>query len=299
MTIDNIADGVRLVSERTDKFKTAHMTFSMLTPLDGNLAAKAILPFLLHRRCAAYPQMTAFNGMLDELYGASLTASVAKKGEGLLLSIDLTTIDDRFALEGEHVMEACARLMVSLVFDPVIENESFPADIVAEEKRLLLEKLAAEQNDKRRYALLRCEEVMFAHEAYGRHRYGTAEQIRALTPKDVYAAWRHLLKTAVMQLTVAGSGETQLLSSILKEKIAGIAREPESVETEFVTGVPKPNYVSETQPVKQGKLVMGFRTGMRHKDDNAYAMRLAVEIFGGGTYSKLFSFGREKMSLGD
>ncbi|MBQ7595960.1 MAG: insulinase family protein, partial [Clostridia bacterium] len=63
------------------------------------------------------------------------------------------------------------------------------------------------------------------------------------------------------------------------------------------TGVPKPNYVCETQPVKQGKLVMGFRTGMRNADDNDAAMRVAVDIFGGGTYSKLFSVVREKMSL--
>ena len=64
-----------------------------------------------------------------------------------------------------------------------------------------------------------------------------------------------------------------------------------------MAGLPKPNYVSETLPVKQGKLVIGLRTGMRNSEDNVWAMRVAVDIFGGGTYSKLFSVVREKMSL--
>lgn len=42
---------------------------------------------------------------------------------------------------------------------------------------------------------------------------------------------------------------------------------------------------------------MGFRTGMADEYDNSVPMRIAVDIFGGGTYSKLFSVVREKMSL--
>ena len=77
MTIYEIADGVRLVSVKTDKFKTSRISFTMATPLEGNISAKAILPYLLHRRCAEYPDFTAFNGMLDELYGAVVSASVS------------------------------------------------------------------------------------------------------------------------------------------------------------------------------------------------------------------------------
>ena len=103
MTIYEIADGVRLVSVRTDKFKTSRISFTMATPLEGNISAKAILPYLLHRRCAEYPDFTAFNGMLDELYGAVVSASVSKVGENLLLSISMTAVDDGFAFNGDKV----------------------------------------------------------------------------------------------------------------------------------------------------------------------------------------------------
>ena len=297
MTIHEITDGVRLVSVQTDRFKTGRVTFTLATPLDGNISAKAILPYLLHRRSRKYPDFTAFNRVLDGLYGATVSAGVGKIGESLQLSISLSAIDDRFALGDDKVTAQCVELLTDLIFDPIVKDGAFPADIVEEEKRLLIEKLENEKNDKRRYALSRCEEIMFANEAYGRHRYGTVQSIQSLTGKDIYAEWRNLLKTAVMQITMVGSSEPSFVEEILKKKFLSIERSPILCETEFITGYPKPNYVSETQKVKQGKLVMGFRTGMRNNEDNTDAMRVAVDIFGGGTYSKLFSVVREKMSL--
>lgn len=297
MTIHEITDGVRLVSVQTEKFKTGRVSFTIATPLDGNISAKAILPYLLHRRCRKYPDFSAFNRVLDELYGATVSAGVVKSGEALLLNFSLSAIDDRFALNDDKVTAQCVELLTDLIFDPIIKDGAFPADIVETEKRLLIEKLENEKNDKRRYAFSKCEEIMFANEAYGRHRYGTVESIKELTGKDIYAEWLNLLKTAIMQVTMVGSSDPSFVEDILKKKFKNISRSVVPCETEFVTGYPKPNYQCETQKVKQGKLVMGFRTGMRNSADNTDAMRVAVDIFGGGTYSKLFSVVREKMSL--
>ncbi len=297
MTIHEITDGVRLVSVQTGKFKTGRVTFTIATPLSGNISAKAILPYLLRRRCRKYPDFSALNRILDELYGATVSAGVLKSGEAMLLNISLSAIDDRFALGDDKVTAQCVELLTDLVFDPIIEGGAFPDDVVEEEKRLLIEKLENEKNDKRRYAFSRCEELMFAGEAYGKNRYGTVESIGELTGKDIYSEWLNLLKTAVMQITMVGSSDPSFIEEILKNKFKSIEREVVRCETEFITGYPKPNYVCETQMVKQGKLVMGFRTGMRSSDDNTDAMRVAVDIFGGGTYSKLFSIVREKMSL--
>lgn len=297
MEIFDIAAGVRLVSVKTNRFKTSRITFTMATPLAGNISAKAILPYFLHRRCAEYPDFSAFKGMLDELYGASVSANVSKQGEAMLLNINLTAIDDRFALEGEKILNECAELLTKLIFEPLKNGESFPSDVIEDEKRLLKERIESEQSDKRRYALSRCEEIMFSSEAYGKNCLGSVEEVCALSAKDVYSEWLYLLKSSVMQITAVGSCEPEFIKSLMAKKLAGITREPCEIKTEFFAGLPKPNYVCETQPVKQGKLVMGFRTGMRDKDDNQNAMRVAVDIFGGGTYSKLFSIVREKMSL--
>lgn len=297
MTMQNIAEGIRFCSVKTDKFKTCRVNISLAMPLDKNASARAILPFMFSRRCAKYPDYTSLNRVLDELYGAAVSAGVLKRGEAQVISFSMSAIDDRFALDGDKVALECTKLLADMIFDPLTVGESFPEDIIEQEKRLLVEAIENEQNDKRRYAMLRCEQLMFADEAYGVNRFGSVEDVKALTPDVVYAAWRDVLEKATVQITMVSSMDPQPIVDLIREKFSEIERHPVEIKTLFVSGLPKPEYISESMPLKQGKLVMGFRTGMRSEDDMMPAMKVAVDIFGGGTYSKLFSVVREKMSL--
>ena len=297
MTMQNIAEGIRFCSVKTDKFKTCRVNISLAMPLDKNASARAILPFMFSRRCAKYPDYTSLNRVLDELYGAAVSAGVLKRGEAQVISFSMSAIDDRFALDGDKVALECTKLLADMIFDPLTEGESFPEDIIEQEKRLLVEAIENELNDKRRYAMLRCEQLMFADEAYGVNRFGSVEDVKALTPDIVYAAWRDVLQKATVQITMVSSMDPQPIFDLIREKFSEIERHPVEIKTLFVSGLPKPEYISESMPLRQGKLVMGFRTGMRSEDDMMPAMKVAVDIFGGGTYSKLFSVVREKMSL--
>lgn len=297
MTMQNIAEGIRFCSVKTDKFKTCRVNISLAMPLDKNASSRAILPFMFSRRCAKYPDYTSLNRVLDELYGATVSAGVLKRGEAQVISFSMSAIDDRFALDGDKVALECTKLLADMIFDPLTEGESFPENIIEQEKRLLVEAIENEQNDKRRYAMLRCEQLMFADEAYGINRFGSVEDVKALTPDVVYAAWRDVLEKATVQITMVSSMDPQPIVDLIREKFSEIERHPVDIKTQFVSGLPKPEYISESMPLKQGKLVMGFRTGMRSEDDMMPAMKVAVDIFGGGTYSKLFSVVREKMSL--
>lgn len=297
MTMQNIAEGIRFCSVKTDKFKTCRVNISLAMPLDKNASSRAILPFMFSRRCAKYPDYTSLNRVLDELYGAAVSAGVLKRGEAQVISFSMSAIDDRFALDGDKVALECTKLLADMIFDPLTEGESFPEDIIEQEKRLLVEAIENELNDKRRYAMLRCEQLMFADEAYGVNRFGSVEDVKALTHDVVYAAWRDVLEKATVQITMVSSMDPQPIVDLIREKFSEIERHPVEIKTLFVSGLPKPEYISESMPLKQGKLVMGFRTGMRSEDDMMPAMKVAVDIFGGGTYSKLFSVVREKMSL--
>ena len=123
------------------------------------------------------------NARLAELYGAALIPSVSKIGEAQVVRLAMTMIDDRFALENESIYQQCAQLLCDLVFEPNFENGLFNEVEVDREKRLLLERIESQKNDKRVYALLRCEEIMCENEAYGINYYGNADDVKALTPK--------------------------------------------------------------------------------------------------------------------
>ena len=292
-----IADGVQLCAVQTDTFKTCKIHIQMALPLSGDIAAKAALPYLLRRSCRAYPSVSALNGRLDTLYGAVLGASVQKKGEAQILSLSLSAIDDRFALDGESVSGEAVRLLLELLFEPKLENGTFAQSDVDTEKRLLLERMRSEDDDKRAYARRRCEEVMCENEAYSRNRFGTAEEIESLTGERVYAAWREALETAVIRVVTVSSGAPDAVRDQLDARFGTLERRVAEIKTQFVPAAAGEKYERETQALMQGTLVMGLRCGMRDSEDMDPAMTVAADIFGGGTYSKLFTIVREKMSL--
>ena len=147
-----LAEQVRLVSEQTDRFKTGRISVSMALPMDERMAANSLLIYLLKRSCKEYPDFSLLNGKLDELYGAALSAGVTKIGESQVLSLSLTCLDDRFALTDESIVEQCAELLANMIFKPNCKSGSFGAENLAAEKRLLIQRIEEELNDKRTYA---------------------------------------------------------------------------------------------------------------------------------------------------
>ena len=291
-----IADKVRLVSVATDSFKTGRITVSMALPMDEKMAANSLLIYLLKRSCKEYPDFSLLNGKLDELYGASLSAGVGKSGEAQVLSLSLTCLDDRFALTDESISLQCAELLASMIFSPNCKNGSFGADNLNAEKRLLIQRIEEELNDKRTYAFNKCIEYMCANEAFGKDKYGTVEEIQKVKMTDVYAAWKNLLETAVFQITVVG-GDADKVAEIFTKRFEKIERKPFVPSTVFILRGRHFNRYEESFPVNQGKLVIGFRAGMQNRRDNSAAITVMNDIFGMGTYSKLFMNVREKLSL--
>ncbi|MBQ3149613.1 MAG: insulinase family protein [Clostridia bacterium] len=296
--LKSIADSVSVCHVKTDRFKTCKICISMALPLDGDIAAKAVLPYMLRRSCKKYPSFSEFNGRLDELYGAAATAFVRKQGEAQVLGLTVTSIDDRFALDGKSVSSDAAELLCDMLFDPDFdENGTFKADDLETEKRLLLERMISEDDDKRAYSVKRCQEIMCENEAFSRNRFGTESEIQSLTPDRVFAAWQEVLGSAVIRIVSVSSGSADEISNLFSQRFEKIDRAPRDATTQFIPDAKEVKYIKEEQKLKQGTLVLGFRCGMTHKDEFDPAMSVMADIFGGGTYSKLFSVVREKMSL--
>ena len=296
--LKTIADSVSVCHVKTDRFKTSKISVSMAMPLDGDISAKAILPYILRRSCKKFPTFSSLNGRLDELYGASLGVSVSKYGEAQVLALTVTSIDDRFSLNSESVSADAAELLTDLIFEPNFdENGCFKKEDVEAEKRLLIERMISEDDDKRVYAVKRCQEIMCENEVFGKNRFGTKEEIESLTPERVYAAWQEVIRGAIIRIVSVSSSSAEEMCNLFSERFEKPDRKPCTVKTQFIPTANETKYKSEQQKLKQGILVMGFRCCMTAKGEFDPAMTIMADIFGGGTYSKLFANVREKMSL--
>lgn len=291
------SEGVELCNITAQGFKSACVTISFVLPLGENAAHYALVPGVLTRSSEKYPDVTAIERKLALLYGAELVADISKTGENQVLKLGVSCIDDRFAFDGESITAECSELLFELVFRPLLINGVFSSKDVESEKRLLCERLAAETSDKRIYAKNRCEEIMFGDEAYGIHRLGSQKDIEAITPESLYEAYKEILSTAKICVCVSGKTDYQAVKAALSEYLGCVERKLVMGETLFVEKAEDVTYKKESEPVKQGKLVMGFRMGMRDADDNYAARRVMADIFGGSPHSKLFTVVREKMSL--
>lgn len=291
------AAGVTFLTINDDRFTTARLTVSLYLPLAEETAgAYAMLPFLLRRGCRRFPTMTAFHRQLDRLYGANIDGYVSKAGETQIVNLTMSCIEDRFALRGEAVAATCAELLLDVLFDPALEDGLFRPEDVEQERRCTLESIAAEINEKRRYAVSRCRELLCAGEPYAVSKYGTKEAVERLTAEDLTAAWRTMLATAPMRVIYQGSGDADAVKEAFVKRLAGrkvCALPP------VVTAAAKPTVArgNEQMDVNQCQLVMGFRTDVHGDDPRCDAMRLANAILGGTPHSLLFLHVREEHSL--
>lgn len=289
-------EGVELCSVSAEGFKTACASLSFVMPLGEKASLFALVPNVLTRSCKDYPDVTSVERKLALLYGAEVIVDVTKSGENQVLKVEVSCIDDRFSIGEESITNECLKLLFQMVFEPRLENGAFCSDDVESEKRLLAERLIAENSDKRTYAKNRCNEIMFENELYGIHRYGTVEDIEKITPESLYEAYKEMLSKSKMLVCVSG-GSFSNVEELLEKYISDDDRKAELNETLYVEISEDVKYVKEQEAVKQGKLVMGFRLGMKGEDDDYAARRVMVDLFGGSPHSKLFTVVREKMSL--
>ena len=298
MELQKICKGVRLAYEGASQFKTTAVSLSLLAPLDEKTTVRALLPGLLARTTKQYPATLSMNRRLGALYGASITPSVRKQGEIQVLTLTLTTLDDRFALENESVCEQAIALLCDCLLQPDIAPDGFRAENVRREKELLRQKIDGENDDKRLYALRRMTEEMCANEPYRRSPNGCRDEIDAITEKDLLDCWKDLMLHANVLFSYVGSLPEKTVAAMLKTRFSALEKlDLPDLRTEFLTESYGSRTVRETQDVQQGKLVIGYRAGMTYEMDNYPAIRLMTAIFGGGTFSRLFCNVREKMSL--
>ena len=296
-TTVEVASGVRVCSYETDRFTTGRISFNIAVPLDPNSVSNdTMIPFILNRSTKEYPSYLELNKKLASLYGATLTPSVAKYGDSLVLRIAMSMIGNKFSFDGEDILLSCAKLLFDVIFSPNVSGDAFLESEVEAERRLAIERLITEKNDKRRYALNRMIEEMFAGEPYASNVLGTEEGIASVTCESLYSAYKAAITSGRIQVNIAGSVDATAVADLLSSYLDSIERNPVMLFTSVQYEADEPRRVEEELVVNQGKLVMGFRAGMMDESDYP-KIKVMCDLFGGGTYSRLFSVVREQMSL--
>lgn len=296
-----LGEGATLHYLPTDRFTTDYFSVHFILPLaKETVTAYSLLAKLFKRGCRAYPTQGALAKRLEELYSSSLSISSSKQGERQMISFWTDVLSARFLPAGEAVSDAMHTLLKQVVTDPCLENGAFPLSTVEREKVTLRAQLRAAVNDKRRLAVQRCREIMCEGEAYSLALEGTEADIDAATPASLYHAYKQMLCEAEIEMFYSGSEPYDVAEARARDLLAHLgARAPKRSSTTFQPQATSCREVTEEIDATQGKLAIGFRTGITESatQKELDALLLFNMIYGTSPVSKLFMNVRERLSL--
>ncbi len=296
--VTQIGPKMRLIRVKCENTKTTCISVLLQMPLRKNTAEHLVLSSYLSHSSASFPTLQKLSERLEELYGAVLSVDARKLGESYCLRLSITCLNDALALKEEILSKEALELLLDLLLNPNVDGEAFNTKQLETELRITIADIESTLNDKRAYALHRMIETMCKNEPFGLSQDQLLRDVKNVTAKSMYTAWRTLLTEAVVSISVAGEQDFEEIETMLQEHFSVLPnRQPVSPETVFIPRASEVKEVTEEMDVNQSKLVLGFRTGMQNKDDNFFAYRVMVDIFGGGPYSRLFNYVREKLSL--
>ena len=294
--------GVFLSHLRSDKFKTACMSVTLLTQLRRETAAmNAVIPFVLRRGTTRYRDMEQLSRRMDELYGAAVEPVVRRIGEIQCIGFYGSFPEPDYLPGGEALLGDTCALMAQLLLDPVTRGGLLLPQYVDSEREKLLDIIRSRMNDKRSYALTRCIEEMCCYEHFAVSRFGSESEAENIHYKKLTRHYRELIQTCPVEIFYCGKTDFKAVSAAMRDAFSAMPRGEidYDIGTDLRMNAVEDHvrFVEEEMDVTQGKLVLGFRLGECMEEPDIPALYVFNAVYGSGATSKLFMNVREKLSL--
>lgn len=180
-------------------------------------------------------------------------------------------------------------LLLDVVDRPALRAEEFEA-----EREVILEELAAADDDPDDVATVRLFESLFPGHPLGREVLGTQESIGSLTRDDVAAFFSTWYQPPNLVVAAAGAIDHDALVEEVERRFGD--RRPGPVPERRAPGDEVVTEVREVRPVEIAHLALGWRA-LSLVDEDRFALALLNHVFGSGPSSRLFQEVREDRGL--
>lgn len=298
-----IKKGIKIHYIKTDLFKTDLISIFITRKLNRDTVTKnTLIPAVLTSGTKTMPTQEAINKEMENLYGAEMDCGIEKTGDNQVLKFYIESINNKYVLTNENLIEAVINKLLEIVFEPVLENGIFKSDYVEKEKVKIKQLIEGKIDNKDKYAMDRMIEEMYKGELYGLYKYGYVEDVEKINAEDLYKTYLDLIENSKIDIIISGDFHQESVENIIvnNENIKKLKdRNPDYVvnnETTEHKEAKEEKKVEESLNVAQGKLVLGLDV-LDNSDDIKYILGVYNTILGGSATSKLFQNVREKESL--
>ena len=296
-----IKNGIKLHTIQTNKFKTNLIAVMLTTKLNReNVTKNALIPMVLRRGTQKLKTQEEINKKLEEMYGASIGCGLDKTGDNQVLKFYIESVNDSFLPnKNEDMLKNSMKILLEMIFEPYIENETLKKQYVDQEKENLKQIIEGKIDNKAKYSLDRCIEEMYKNQPYGLYKYGYVEDLQKIDEKNLYEYYKQLIDNCKIDIFVSGILDEDIKNMINKDSNFNKLKERNSeynIPKLEAKKAEKENIIQDSMEVNQGKLIIGLDLNL-NQEDLKYDAMLYNSLLGGSANSKLFQNVREKASL--
>ena len=299
----NIGSNIYISFVESDRFKQNLVMMNVISRLETGLkAAKSVvLDKVLKRGSVNYPTMADIDKRLAYLYAASVNVWSSKIGEAQIFSASAQMLENKYAWDGTDILNETLDVLADVLANPIVINGAFNKDYVETEKTNAINEILAQVNDKGWYTYKKCIETMCKGERFAIDTRGEVEDVEKITAANLYDHYKHILANSAIEIFCVGrlADKKQYLIDKFTELTGNFERSNaiEDYSTDVILKDQPKGEIIEEMEVNQGKLVMGFRTGMTNKDKDYANLILFNALYGASATSRLFENVRERLSL--
>lgn len=297
-----IKEGIKAHFIKTDLFKTNLIYVMLTTKLERETVTKnALIPFLLRRGTNNLKTQSELNKKFEEMYGATYDCGIDKIGDNQALKFFIETINDKYTLNKENLLEESLGVLFDIIFNPLMENGRFNEDYLKVEKENLRKVIESKIDNKALYAFDRCIENMYGDKGFGIYKYGYLEDIDKIDNEIISKQYKNLIENSKIDIYISGNFDEFKIQKFIDDKLKNICPRKEDIvvnnfSTENKQKVEKVKEIQEEMNITQGKLVIGLDV-LNPGKDIQNAVTIYNAILGGSANSFLFQNVREKAGL--
>ena len=297
-----IKEGIKAHFIKTDLFKTNLIYVMLTTKLERETVTKnALIPFLLRRGTNNLKTQSELNKKFEEMYGATYDCGIDKIGDNQALKFFIETINDKYTLNKENLLEESLGVLFDIIFNPLMENGRFNEDYLKVEKENLRKVIESKIDNKALYAFDRCIENMYGDKGFGIYKYGYLEDIDKIDNEIISKQYKNLIENLKIDIYISGNFDEFKIQKFIDDKLKNISPRKEDIvvnnfSTENKQKVEKVKEIQEEMNITQGKLVIGLDV-LNPGKDIQNAVTIYNAILGGSANSFLFQNVREKAGL--
>lgn len=292
-----IVQGVQLHLIKTKRFKTNHITFRFSGDLNQKTVAKRVLVAqMLATANDRYPTAKLFREKLTELYGANLSTNVSTKGLVHIVDIDITFVQDRYAFQGEKVLDEMIQFLKEILFSPLLSIAQYQPKVFDIEKSNLINYVESDKEDSFYYSSLKTKELFYLNKELQVSKYGTAELITKETAYTSYQEFHKMLNEDQIDIFVLGDFDDYRVVQLLHQ----FPFDARKKKLDFFYLQDAVNIIKESiekKDINQSILQLAYHFPLVFGQREYYALVVLNGLLGSFAHSRFFTKIREEEGL--